>query len=135
MKQLEWKITSIASCNLEVICRQDMLAFNSKMQMQGLINTSSKSIFHTGPISFNLSALNAIFQEHFKQTEHTGSDNYKSKKLTDLRLLLSFRRSSATTSKSEDTEVRSGMVGALGMVAVGTSIAARSAQYTQTQHE
>lgn len=39
-----------------------------------------------------------------------------------------LNKSSETTSKSEDTEVRSGMVVVLGMVAAGTLIAARPAQ-------
>jgi hypothetical protein len=50
------------------------------------------------------------------------------KKLTDFKLLLSLSKSSDTTSKSEDTEIRSGtpVVVALGMV---TSIAASPARW------
>jgi len=60
-----------------------------------------------------------IWSEHNKKGACDDSD---SKKLTDLRLLLSFSKSSETTSKSEDTKVRS------EMVAAGTLTAARPVQ-------
>ena len=66
-----------------------------------------------------------IWSEHNKKGAFDNSD---SKKLTDLRLLLSFNKSSETTSKSEDTEVRS------DMVAAGTSTAARPVQTHTNQN-
>ena len=66
-----------------------------------------------------------IWSEHNKKGAFDNSD---SKKLTDLRLLLSFSKSSETTSKSKDTEVRS------DMVAAGTSTAARPVQTHTNQN-
>jgi len=80
-----------------------------------------------------------LFPKHFGVNRAKSCGSFRrreSKTLTDFRLLFSFSKSSETTSKSEDTEVRSGTVVALGMVAAGTSIAARPAQMcSQTQHE
>jgi hypothetical protein len=58
----------------------------------------------------------------------------EAKKLTDFRLLLRLSKSSDTTSKRDETEVRSVtlVVVASGIVAAGTSMAARPTQ-SQTQ--
>ena len=68
-----------------------------------------------------------IWSEHNKKGAFDNSD---SKKLTDLRLLLRFSRSSETTSSSDETEMRSGTLAAVavGIVCGGTPTAARPAQ-------
>jgi hypothetical protein len=94
-----------------------MIMYQTNSQKEKLL--SKKCIAY-----MNASLFNAILS---KSNKRCGLQ----KKLTDFRLLLSFSRSSETTSKSEETEIRSGIIVvvlALELASAGTSTAARPAQ-------